>query len=247
MKKRCLLSIIIIFALSLSITGGQSVFELFNNGYLHYERAQYDDAAEKFQELMEKFPNTEWAVAAEYYLALCIDDLQEAIGVLSSLVQRHPDSPYGAGARFTLGQYSYILGEYEVARRYLREYIEVSANREKRKNAYHYIFRSYLAEEKHSGFYSNLDEFKEKYPDDIDDMHILWYRFKVSFQSEEYSESVSLGEELINEYPESTYMDRIIYFTALAYEKLRDSTRAQYFRNLLEDTFPHSHYLNDEF
>ncbi len=243
MKKRYLINLLsILFVIGL-IQAGQSVFEIFNNAYLHYERREYDDAKEIFMELKEKFPNTEWAVAAEYYLALCLDDMVQSTDMLEDLIEKYPDSPYAAGAMLTMGQYYYALSEYENARKYLNKYIEVSANQEKKKEASRIILRAYLAEEKYVEYFVRLEELQDKYPEWKRDSVILWFQFKVAFNQGDYQKAASLGENMIREYPETPYLDRLYYFTGKAYENQQDNSRAQYFFTLLEESF-NSSYLS---
>ncbi len=240
--KKFFLSFFLVTFLSLISYGEQSVFELFNDAYLHYERRQFEEAVDKFELVQDKFPDTEWAVAAQYYQGLSMQDKREAIGLLSSLVENKPDSPYAAGARLTAGEYSFFLGDYQEAREYLEKYIEVSENVEKVEEAHRFILRSFLAEEQYDDFYAFLEEAKDKYTDWEDDKDILWYEFMVAFSLDDFATATALGEDLIEEHPENPYQDRVYYYTAQAYEAKGEDNRARYYLNLLEDEFPRSSF-----
>ncbi|MBI4577254.1 MAG: outer membrane protein assembly factor BamD [Planctomycetes bacterium] len=100
----------------------------------HYDRGDYLEARYAFQELLDRFPESEWAGIGRYRLALCIlsesqgieydqTPIEEATQELRTYVSRFPGGNKAAEARGKLAEMAEVRAQerYRIARFYLRE------------------------------------------------------------------------------------------------------------------------------
>ena len=97
----------------------------------HYERQEYDQAIEKFREVIEQFPSTRQAAISYFFLGESFvqkSDYQSAFPAYQIFLERLPFDKYARRAEFRLGECAFRLGWGEKASTFLEDYFESYPN-----------------------------------------------------------------------------------------------------------------------
>lgn len=88
--------------------------QLYRSAYEDYLRGNYDLALDGFQEYLRRFPTSDLADNAQYWIGECYDAQgrsQEALGAFSKVLEQYPSSDKAAAAQLKVGLINLRLGD----------------------------------------------------------------------------------------------------------------------------------------
>jgi tol-pal system protein YbgF len=88
--------------------------EVYRTAYEDYMRGNYDLAAQGFREYLRRWPDTELADNALYWVGECLDaqeETEQALGVFSEVLESYPTSDKAAAAQLKKGLLYLKLGD----------------------------------------------------------------------------------------------------------------------------------------
>ncbi len=219
----------------------------FEEAMREYKIGNYGKASELFYNITQKYPNTDWTIAATYYSAFCTKDLESSITTLQTVIDSYPDSPYSEKALYYCGIYYYYIGDYDNALKTLGNYLIVSSDKNKKEKANIYLIKTLLGGKYYKDTLEEISKFYKKYPIYKRNEKIMMYKFIATFKSKDYKNSIEIGRKFLKKFPKSKQRDKIYYYLYKSYQNLNQKSLAQKYFELLKINYPLSRYLTQEY
>ncbi len=105
--------------------------ELYNQSHLDFTRGEYDLAIQGFKNYLQRFPNTELADNAQYWIGECYyakGDYETAINEFKKVEENYPEGNKVPSALYKIGLVFWKLGNKREGERYLKRVIKSFPN-----------------------------------------------------------------------------------------------------------------------
>ncbi len=106
---------------------GRSADELYGGGYTNFLKGDFAAAEMEFAEFVKRFPDTELAGNAQYWMAETLANqgkIKEALGGFSDTVTRYPRAAKAATALWRAAELAEKSGDHDKAREFLRKIVD---------------------------------------------------------------------------------------------------------------------------
>ena len=108
----------------------------------YYARGQWQQAENAFSTLIKSYPDTEQAIAAEFFLPESLmqqGEFDRAFQSFQAFLKRHPKHTYTPRATFRMGESAFRLNKHEISLRLLEEFVKQNPNHELNEFALTYL------------------------------------------------------------------------------------------------------------
>lgn len=215
------------FAPEALFRAGDAIFNMRTSG-LEEKVQKYEDAMVYYQEVVERYPKSDYVDDALYNEAWCLinlDRTEEAIPVFERIVAEYPDGRYGPRSQFTLGDYYYGLKDYDNAQASYERFLELFPAEKLQGSEYDPKDRGLARKaEVLLGHLAEIDAYN------------LYAQGESLFDEEKYDEAMAIFREVREEYPDSDQAVNAAVNIGAAYmakEEYRDAGAA--FQEIVED------------
>jgi TolA-binding protein len=198
----------------------------FEIGKYYFLKKNYDPAVDKFERVIKKYKNTEYADDSEYYLGLTystLNRIEKAQEILSQFSQKYPGSPLLSNIYITLGSLYYRGEKADLALNTFKRAVELAENPETKKIALSNLIKVYQDLGLWDGMLTQSRLYIESYPEaeDVINKKILvgsaLIRLNRFNDAVDYLKNAKL-EASIDQEPEIQFYIGEAYFNAGQYE-----------------------------
>jgi len=230
---------------------------LFDGGIIYYDSGEYANAITTFQQLIDDFPDSQYADDAQYYIAYINEKKLgyyiQALLKYQELINNYPDSPYADDAQLGIGNCYYITYDYlhaiEAYQKLIDDYPESSLLA----LAQYSIGQSYRKLANYTQAIIEFTKVIESYPESDYPAPAQYYIGYSYYQAQNYNQAILEFQTTIDNYPSSTWpddQDRLVapcaqYYIGWCYgQKLGQWNDAITAFQLIIDNYPNSTWSN---
>jgi len=226
---------------------------LFDGGVIYYDSSEYTNALTTFQQLINDFPDSQYADDAQYYIAYINEKklgyYSKALLEYYELITNYPGSIWIDDAQLGMGNCYFANGEYTNAIVEYQKVINDYPNSPFHAFAQYYIGHSYR---KSYNFAQAVIEFNKvinNYPESDYVAPAQYYIAYSYYEDKKYNQAILEFQKVIGYYPDSTWpgeSDRLIapcaqYYIGWCYgQKLNQWNDAIPAFQLIIDNYPNS-------
>lgn len=182
---------------------------LFDGGIIYYDSGEYTNALTAFQQIINDFPDSQYADDAQYYIGYINEKKLgyyiQALLEYQELINNYPDSSYTDNAQLGIGNCYYVTYDYshaiEAYQKLIGDYPESSLLA----LAQYSIAQSYR---KLASYVQGILEFNkviENYPESDYPAPAQYYIGYSHYQTQDYYQAISEFQKVIEYYPDSTW------------------------------------------
>jgi len=207
-----------------------------------FQKKKFRDADAAFYRIVQKYPDTDWAIASIYYTAFCTIDLKTSATILETVIDSFPESSYSELATFHAGIQYYFLGKYDEAIKFLGKYLALPGTEDLHEKAHIYLLRSLISGGYHHEFLEEAPIFREKYPELFLE-EIALNSFLAQAKGDLIEQAIESGNSFLENYPDSLQTDKVLYYLSTCYQKKGDQKNASEITQKLKDLYPQSRFI----
>ncbi len=207
------------------VSAQSSPDDLYRTAMLAFKRGLYATARAKFDELVESYPDSDYAPKALLNSALCDKNLKNydsAVSKFEKVENRYPDSDSVPLAVFWKAQTYLAMGDYINASRTARRFVENYPHHKLVPLALYTSGYAMLLAGRYSSAVDDLKKCVENYPGSRIYEKALYRYAQALYLSGRKSEAEKRFEEFLKKYRSSKYYPNALYFYGkILYEKGR--------------------------
>jgi len=226
------------------------ITNLFEEAQALLNQEKYEESIVKFQELIEKYPDSDFVGGALFsigWMQKQLGQMEKALVSFEEIINNYPENirfPEALYHSASIAQYSKEEKSLEKAEEYcdklLNEYPDIGeyqinlVNQLKAEIEVRKLFREPKAlfeEGQYEESLEKLQELIEKYPDSImtdDALILIGYCY---LELEKNDQALVSFEEIIENYPSSRYFPKAIYYSASMYYNRKEFGKAEEYCN----------------
>jgi len=226
---------------------------LFDGGVIYYDSSEYTNALTTFQQLIDDFPESQYADDAQYYIAYINEKKLgyyiQALLKYQELINNYPNSPYADDAQLGIGNCYYVTYDYPHAIEAYQKLIDDCPESSLLALAQYSIGQSYRKLANYTQAIIEFTKVIENYPESDYPAPAQYYIGYSHYQAQDYSQAILGFQKVIDNYPDSTWpgeSDRLIapcaqYYIGWCYsQKLEQWNDAIPAFQLIIDNYPNS-------
>lgn len=164
------------------------------------------DALADFEQLVEKYPDSEEAEYAMFMRAMCLYRLgrdKQALKICKDFIKRYSDSVWAPDVRFWIGRFDYNNGDYESAEEQFMAFVHQFPNNELADSA---VYRAGMTAIKRKEYVHAIELFGtlvKNYPKSGHLAEARFWQADAMTQLGKFSGAILVFDEVINTFPES--------------------------------------------
>jgi TolA-binding protein len=225
----------------------------FDGGIIYYDSSEYTNALITFQQLINEFPDSQYADDAQYYIAYINEKKLgyyiQALLEYQELINNFPDSPYADDAQLGIGNCYYVTYDYSHAIEEYQKLIDNYPESSLLALAQYSIAQSYRKLTNYEQAILEFTKVIENYPESDYTASAQYYIGYSHYQAQDYSQAILEFQKTIDNYPDSTWPgepERLIapcaqYYIGWCYgQKLEQWNDAISTFQLVIDNYPNS-------
>ena len=226
---------------------------LFDGGILYYDSGGYTNALITFHQLIDNFPDSQYADDAQYYIAYINEKKLgyyiQALLEYQELIDNFPDSPYADDAQLGVGNCYYVTYDYSHAIEEYQKLIDNYPESSLLALAQYSIAQSYRKLANYEQAILEFTKVIENYPESNYAAPAQYYIGYSYYQAQNYNQAILEFQKTTDNYPDSTWpgeSERLIapcaqYYIGWCYgQKLEQWNDAIPVFQLVIDNYPNS-------
>jgi len=232
---------------------------LFDGGVIYYNMEDYNDAIITFQQLINDYPDSEYADNAQYYIG-SINEKKlgyyiQALLEYQKLIDNYPDSEFIDDAQLGTGNCYYATKDYSHAIEAYQKLIDDYSESSLLPLAQYSIGQSYRKLVNYAQAILEFTKTIENYPESEYAAPAQYYIAYSYYEAQDYNQAILEFQESVNNYPDSIWpgeSDRLIapcsqYYIGYCYgQKLGQWEEAIPAYQLVIDNYPNGTWGNGE-
>ena len=226
---------------------------LFDGGVIYYDSSEYTNALTTFQQLINDFPDSQYAASAQYYIGYINEKKMgyyiQALLEYQELINNYPDSSYADDAQLGIGNCYYVTYDYPHAIEAYQQLIDDYPESPLLALAQYSIAQSYRKLANYEQAILEFTKVIENYPESDYTAPAQYYIGYSYYEANDYSQAILEFQVTTDNYPDSTWpgeSERPIapcaqYYIGWCYgEKLGQWSDAIPVFQLIIDNYPYS-------
>ena len=230
---------------------------LFDGGVIYYDSSEYANALTTFQQLINNFPESQYAAFAQYYIGYINEKKLgyyiQALLEYQELINNYPDSPYADDAQLGIGNCYYVTYDYPHAIEAYQKLIDEYPGSSLLALAQYSIAQSYRKLANYTQAIIEFNKVIDNYPESDYPASAQYYIGYSYYEALNYSQAILEFQKAIDYYPDSTWPgepERLIapcaqYYIGWCYgQKLEQWNDAIPAFQLVIDNYPNGTWSN---
>ena len=193
---------------------------LYGKCKIAYAEGNFADASQYVGEFLSLYPESSYSGEILFMQAFLQPDIDESIEVYSSIIEKHPDSPWAARSHFQLGQCYYLQGEYDKALDHYGKIIVSYTDDDSYWPARYWKCRSLIATGDYENAMKALRSLEENAPEGIRKDMILMAVGECYFGMKDYENAANSYKSLIESLPDSDRLPTAYISLAKSYQSM---------------------------
>jgi TolA-binding protein len=232
---------------------------LFDGGIIYYDMEDYNNAIITFRQLINDYPDSEYADDAQYYIGYINEKKLgyyiQALLEYQKLIENYPNSEFIDDAYLGIGNCYYITYDYYHAIEAYQKIIDDYSQSNIAPLAQYSIGQSYRKLANYAQAILEFTKTIENYPESEYAAPAQYYLAYSYYDAQDYNQAILEFQVTINNYPDSTWpgeSDRLIapcsqYYIGYCYgQKLGQWEEAIPAYQLVIDNYPYSTWSNGQ-
>jgi len=226
---------------------------LFDGGVIYYDSSEYTNALTIFQQLVNDFPESQYAASAQYYIGYINEKKLgyyiQALLEYQELINNYPDSSYADDAQLGIGNCYYVTYDYSHAIEAFQKLIDDYPGSSLLALAQYSIAQSYRKLANYTQAVIEFNKVIDNYPESDYPASAQYYIGYSYYEALNYSQAIIEFHKTADNYPDSTWpgeSERLIapcaqYYIGWCYgQKLEQWNDAISAFQLIIDNYPNS-------
>jgi len=226
---------------------------LFDGGIIYYDSAEYTNALTTFQQLINDFPESQYADNAQYYIGYINEKKLgyyiQALLEYQELINNYPDSSYADDAQLGIGNCYYVTYDYPHAIEAYQQLIDDYPGSSLLALAQYSIAQSYRKLANYTQAVIEFNKVIDNYPESDYPASAQYYIGYSYYEALSYNQAILEFQKVIDYYPLSSWpgeSERLIapcaqYYIGWCYgQKLEQWSDAIPAFQLIIDNYPNS-------
>jgi len=225
---------------------------LFDGGLIYYNLEYYSTAISTFQQLLNDYPDSQYADDAQYYIAYINEKkfgyYSKALLEYYELLINYPDSIWADDAQLGMGNCYYASGEYNNAIVEYQKVINDYPDSPFHDYAQYYIGHSYRRLYDFEQAVIEFNKIIESYPESDYAAPAQYHIGYSHYQAQDYSQAILEFQKVIDYYPNSTWPgepNRLVaplaqFYIGYCHGKLAQYPEAIAAYQIIIDNYPNS-------
>jgi len=184
---------------------------LFDGGIIYYNSGEYTNALTAFQQLVNDFPDSQYADDAQYYIGYINEKKLgyyiQALLKYQELINNYPDSPYADDAQLGIGNCYYATYDFSHAIEAYQKLIDDYPESSLLALAQYSIAQSYRKLAKYEQAILEFNKVIENYPESDYPAPAQYFIADSYYQAQDYNQAILEFQIVIDSYPDSTWPD----------------------------------------
>ena len=232
---------------------------LFDGGILYYDSAEYTNALSTFQQLVNDFPESQYAASAQYYIGYINEKKLgyyiQALLEYQKLINNYPDSSYADDAQLGIGNCYYATYDYSHAIEAYQQLVDDYPESSLLALAQYSIGQSYRKLANYEQAILEFTKTIENYSESDYAAPAQYYLANSYYDAKNYSQAILEFQVTTDNYPDSTWpgeAERLIapcaqYYIGYCYgQKLGQWNDAITAFQLIISNYPNSTWSNGQ-
>ena len=224
---------------------------LFDGGVIYYDSAEYTNALITFQQLVNDFPDSQYADNAQYYIGYISEKKLgyyiQALLEYQELINNYPGSSYADDAQLGIGNCYYVTYDYSHAVEAYQKLIDDYPGSSLLALAQYSIAQSYRKLADYEQAILEFNKVIDNYPESDYSASSQYYIGYSYYEDQDYNQAILQFQKVIDNYPNDTWpgeTDRLIapcaqYYIGWCYgQKLEQWNDAILAFQLVIDNYP---------
>ncbi|OFW47377.1 MAG: hypothetical protein A2163_06590 [Actinobacteria bacterium RBG_13_35_12] len=182
---------------------------LFDGGTLYYDSAEYTNALTTFQQLVNDFPDSQYADDAQYYIGYINEKKLgyyiQALLEYQKLINHYPESSYADDAQLGIGNCYYITYDYSHAIEAYQKLIDDYPESSLLALAQYSIAQSYRKLANYEQAILEFNKIIENYSESDYAAPAQYYIGYSYYEAKDYSQAILEFQKTVDNYPDSTW------------------------------------------
>lgn len=182
---------------------------LFDGGMIYYDSGEYINTLITFQQLINDFPDSQYADNAQYYIGYINEKKLgyyiQALLEYQELINNYPDSSYADDAQLGIGNCYYITFDYSHAIEAYQKLIDDYPESSLLAIAQYSIAQSYRKLTNYEQAILEFNKVIESYPESDYAAPAQYYIGYSYYQAQNYNQAILEFQKVIDYYPNSTW------------------------------------------
>jgi len=182
---------------------------LFDGGIIYYDSGEYTNALTTFQQLINDFPDSQYADDAQYYIGYINEKKLgyyiQALLEYQELINNYPDSSYADDAQLGIGNCYYATYDYSHAIESYQKLIDDYPESSLQALAQYSIAQSYRKLANYEQAILEFNKVIESYPESDYAAPAQYYIGYSYYQAQDYSQAILEFQITIDNYPNSIW------------------------------------------
>jgi len=232
---------------------------LFDGGVIYYDMEDYNNAITTFQQLINDYPDSEYADDAQYFIGYINEKKLgyyiQALLEYQKLIDNYPNSEFADDAQLGTGNCYYATKDYSHAIEEYRKLIDDYSGSSLLPLAQYSIGQSYRKLANHAQAIIEFTKTIENYPESDYAAPAQYYIASSYYDAQDYNQAILEFQITIDNYPDSTWLgeSEILiapcaqYYIGWCYgQKLKQWEEAISAYQLVIDNYPNSTWSNGQ-
>jgi len=182
---------------------------LFDGGVIYYDSSEYTNALTTFQQLINDFPDSQYADDAQYYIGYINEKKLgyyiQALLEYQELINNFPDSPYADDAQLGIGNCYYVTYDYPHAIEAYQKLIDDCPESSLLALAQYSIAQSYRKLANYEQAILEFNKVIDNYPESDYHASAQYYIGYSYYEALNYGQAILEFQKVIGYYPDSTW------------------------------------------
>ena len=190
---------------------------LFDGGVIYYDSSEYTNALTTFQQLINDFPDSQYAASTQYYIGYINEKKLgyyiQALLEYQKLINNYPNSSYADDAQLGIGNCYYVTYDYSHAIEAYQKLIDDYPESSLLALAQYSIAQSYRKLANYTQAVIEFNKVIDYYPESDYPASAQYYIGYSYYEALNYSQAILEFQKVIDYYPDSTWpgeSDRLI-------------------------------------
>jgi TolA-binding protein len=226
---------------------------LFDGGVIYYDLGDYANALTTFQQIIDDYPNSDYAASAQYYIGYIYEKKLgyyiQALLEYQELINNYPDSSYADDAQLGIGNCYYITYDYSHAIEAYQKVIDDYPGSSLLALSQYSIAQSYRKLANYEQAVIEYNKVIENYPESDYPAPAQYYVGYSYYEAQDYIQAIIEFQKVIINYPDNIWpngQNRLVapcaqYYIGWCYgQKLEQWNDAISAYQLVIDNYPNS-------
>jgi TolA-binding protein len=201
-----------------------------------YGEGKYKAAGEEFKKFLNLYPASALAPEVSFRLAEVTEGFWEAAKQYRNLTLKYPDSSFASQARFRLGQYYYLQGDYVQARKEYQKLLELYPQSPYAASSQYWRGSILLTQENYGEARAAFEKVLQDYSRSN---YLDWAQLGMGdsyLKEKNYSLALTKYQEVLDKYPKSDIINLVYFNLGQCYEKTgKEKEALESYRKLISE------------